>query len=246
MKKYSSYFNKKYNAADADAVPDNDSLPMEDNVTDSMFSEQPMQEPVSDETLGGADAPVTETVDFMPADIPDEPQTPVAPPSDFAKIQDDEPPLENEATIISKSAIINGELTVQGDVHMFGKIKGNLTAHGNLEIAGKVIGNVTGNDVELNRCELKGDVSAKGFVFMDKDSIMIGNVSSQDITLDGKVKGDVIANHKVYVRSNAIIVGNVKAAMIAIDEGAALQGQVIIANEDGKSLNIAEETQAKK
>lgn len=70
---------------------------------------------------------------------------------------------------------------------------------------------------------------------------MIGNLSSQDITLDGKVKGDLAANNKIYIRSNAVIVGNVRATTIAIDEGASLQGQVIIATKENTDLKIGDE-----
>ena len=72
---------------------------------------------------------------------------------------------------------------------------------------------------------------------------MIGNLSAQEVTLDGKVKGDISASHKVYVRSNAVVVGNIKAAIIAIDEGAALQGQVIIASKGNSGLDIGEESE---
>lgn len=182
----------------------------------------------------------------VPAPAPTPTPAPTSPPPAAPAQTYQIPDLHNtdsdtESTIISKSAIITGELTVTGDIHMFGRIKGNLTASGNLEIAGKVVGNVSGTDVELNHCELKGDINASGFVYMDKESIMIGNLSAQDITLDGKVKGDVTASHKVYVRSNAVVVGNVRAGIIAIDEGAALQGQVIITNNNTDSLDIQEE-----
>ncbi len=252
MKKYSSYFNKKYagnhNNDSMEQTDLNTETPAEGTASED--ADIPVQqaafapEPERPETQPEPFSESVIDVSFEAQAEPEPLETPTAP-VELAETMESEMPVENEATIISKSAVINGELSVNGDVHMFGKIKGNLTAHGNLEIAGKVVGNVTGNDVELNRCELKGDVNAKGFVFMDKDSIMVGNVASQDITLDGKVKGDVIASHKVYIRSNAIIIGNVKAAMIAIDEGAALQGQVIISNKDGQPLNIAEETPAK-
>lgn len=255
MKKYSSYFNKKYlpgnqeetEPAAEETLPsttDDSSLftaEETDPAPDPLESEFPLEEP----SVSQPEQEFIPAADFQPP-VSQEPVTePAANTLSLDNVESDVP-ADNEATIISKSAIINGELTVQGDVHMFGKIKGNLTAYGNLEIAGKVIGNVAGNDVELSRCELKGDINAKGFVFMDKESIMIGNLTSQDITLDGKVKGDVNASHKIYVRSNAIIVGNVKAAMIAIDEGAALQGQVIIAEQDGQSLSISDDGQPAK
>jgi len=40
-----------------------------------------------------------------------------------------------------------------------------------------------------------------------------------------------------------VVVGNIKAAIIAIDEGAALQGQVIIASKGNSGLDIGEESE---
>lgn len=259
MKKYSSYFNKRYFPEPEDAEeeeplsgesltaqeaqpeppappvvppappkpvrPPEPQPPVQDAFAFPAFDDEPepAPEPEPEPEPVPAPAPVPE-----PVRVPEPPAMPA-----FSIPDVDAPAQDTETTVISESATINGELTVSGNIKMYGKIKGNLTAAGNLEIAGKVIGNLTGNDIELNHCELKGDVNASGFTFMDKESIMIGNLNSQDVTLDGKVKGDVSATHKVYVRSNAVIVGNVRAAIIAIDEGAALQGQVIIASKDG-------------
>lgn len=230
MKKYGAYFNKRYFPGENET---------EDGQAEQALSEsgeQQEEDPMDNASL----------TDFIP-DTPDtafdteEAQAPLVP---LRQDRADPASPGGETAIISRTAVINGELSVDGDIHIYGKIKGNVSATGNLEISGKIIGNVNGNDIELNHCELKGDVNSSGFVFMDKDSLMIGNVVSQDITLDGKVKGDVAASRKVYVRSNAVIMGNIRAAAIAIDEGAALQGQVIIANQgdEDETMQISEES----
>lgn len=294
MKKYSSYFNKRY-------FPETDDMEEEEPLSGENLSQEAPEpeEPVAAPAPAPAPAPVPVAAPAMAAPAPtpapapapkpapmqpvssmtasrpapkapseafgiggrgafafpafdDEPEvkpepkaSPFAPSLSFSipDVDSEQPKAEGEITVISESAIITGELTVSGNVRMMGKIKGNLTATGNLEIDGKVIGNLSGNDVELKHCELKGDVNATGFTFMDKDSIMIGNLSAQEVTLDGKVKGDISASHKVYVRSNAVVVGNIKAAIIAIDEGAALQGQVIIASKGNSGLDIGEESE---
>ena len=295
MKKYSSYFNKRY-------FPETDDMEEEEPLSGESLSQTPSE---PEEPVAAAPAPTPTPAPVSapaavpaapaptpaPAPIPkpapmqsvppmtasrpapkapseafgmggrgtfafpafdDEPEVKPEPKSSaFAPslsfsipdVDSEQPKTEGEITVISESAIITGELTVSGNVRMMGKIKGNLTATGNLEIDGKVIGNLSGNDVELKHCELKGDVNATGFTFMDKDSIMIGNLSAKEVTLDGKVKGDISASHKVYVRSNAVVVGNIKASIIAIDEGAALQGQVIIASKGNSGLDIGEESE---
>lgn len=258
MKKYSSYFNKRYfpeQEEKEEAPLSGEAVAQEDE--SSAQEHAPIAVP--DLPVGMPAAKPSSAFSFRSLDMPEEeplsamgqeeepmmeqqsaPEiTPAAPV--FEMPSEPVSQADTETTVISESAVISGEISVSGNIKMYGKIKGNMTATGNLEIRGKVIGNLAGNDVELNRCELKGDITATGFTFMDKESIMIGNLQSADITLDGKVKGDVTAEHKVYVRSNAVIVGNVRAAVIAIDEGAALQGQVIIANKENDGLNINSE-----
>lgn len=256
MKKYSSYFNKRYFPEPEDAEEEE---PLSQEPLEEAAEPEPpappappaRQEPAESFAFPSLDMNLTEPEPVSepepqpvyapePVAVPEPPAA--APVFSMPEMQNPAVPADGvETTVISESAIINGELTVSGNIKMLGKIQGNLTATGNLEIAGKVIGNLSGNDVELNHCELKGDINASGFTFMDKESIMIGNLSSQDVTLDGKVKGDVTASHKVYVRSNAVVVGNLRAAVIAIDEGAALQGQVIIASKEGVDLDIGDE-----
>jgi len=257
MKKYSSYFNKRYfpEPEDTEEEPlSEENLSSEQNEAPapSIPSPPPAPKPAAKPAVSSFSAGSRNAFSFPTFDDEAEPASdskaksePLLAPASSAPAaysipgtdtQTKDP--EMETTVISESAIVQGELTVKGNIRMLGQIKGNLTASGNLEIAGKVTGNLTGNDVELKHCELKGDVNASGFTFMDKESIMIGNLIAKEVTLNGKVKGDIEASHKVYVQSDAVVVGNIKAAVIAIDEGAALQGQVIIATKPVDDLGI--------
>lgn len=135
------------------------------------------------------------------------------------------------ATVISAGTSVFGDLRAEGDVEVLGKLKGNLEATGNVRITGKVLGDVKGGDVRLAGCAVQGNITATASVCLDATAVVVGDVLATDIESDGKVKGNLQIARSASFLPGAVLAGNVSAGMIAMAQGARIQGTMRIAED---------------
>lgn len=131
-----------------------------------------------------------------------------------------------EVTIISKNTLVSGNIRSFAGIYVEGNVSGNIEVFKNADINGKVIGNVVCSDTRLNGAMIQGDISSKGRVFMDKNAMLVGNISGQSMDVDGKVKGNIEVGGRIGLRENSVIIGNINAGTIAIADGANVQGYI--------------------
>ncbi len=131
-------------------------------------------------------------------------------------------------TTIARGTVIIGEINAEGDVELLGSVKGKVASVGDIRANGKVIGDLMGRDVELVSCAVQGNIIASGSVTVDGDSVVIGDVTSENFCLDGKIKGNVMVEKEAKFQPKAILAGNVTTASIAMSQGAKIQGAVNI------------------
>jgi len=75
---------------------------------------------------------------------------------------------------------------------------------------------------------IKGDVRAGKSVVIGKGGLVEGNIFTQDSVLSGRITGSVVAESRLEVQTTAIIMGDVQARRMQLEEGASLQGQVMV------------------
>ena len=131
-----------------------------------------------------------------------------------------------EVTIISKNTLVTGNIRSFAGIYIEGNINGNVDVVKNADINGKIIGNVSCSDTRLNGALIQGDIASKGRIVMDKNAMIVGNMSSQSMDIDGKIKGDVEVGGRIGLRENSVIIGNINAGTISITDGANVQGYV--------------------
>ncbi len=61
---------------------------------------------------------------------------------------------------------------------------------------------------------------------MDRDSLILGDISAQYLDLNGKIKGNVDVGGKAEFKTDAVILGNITASTITVLDGATIQGYV--------------------
>jgi cytoskeletal protein CcmA (bactofilin family) len=131
-----------------------------------------------------------------------------------------------EVTVISKNTLVTGNIRSFAGIYIEGNINGNVDVVKNADINGKIIGNVSCSDTRLNGALIQGDIASKGRIVMDKNAMIVGNMSSQSMDIDGKIKGDVEVGGRIGLRENSVIIGNINAGTISITDGANVQGYV--------------------
>lgn len=150
---------------------------------------------------------------------------PPAPPSYGGN--NDSPYYETEeTTVISRNTIINGNIRSFANVTIDGSVKGDVRITKNISVAGKVVGDVECNDSTMTGASMQGNLASKGRAQMDRDTIILGDITAQYLDLNGKIKGNVDIGGKAEFKTDAIVMGNITASTITVLDGATIQGYV--------------------
>jgi cytoskeletal protein CcmA (bactofilin family) len=75
---------------------------------------------------------------------------------------------------------------------------------------------------------IKGDVRAGKAVVIGKGGHVEGSIFTQDAVLSGRVSGSIVAESRLEVQATAVIMGDIQARRMVLEEGAGLQGQILV------------------
>ena len=199
----------------------------------SRGSSQPRPEPVQEEKPMFTPEPIpTPAFTPEPVYVPDPPRTP-EPPRDpyFSRSYEPAPPQEL-TTIIAPGTVIRGSVESNTSMELYGEVQGDIVTTKDLKLKGKIQGNATGGNVELYSIHMVGNVTASGTAMLDSESEVEGDVTAESLILNGKIQGDVQVSKRLSLEGSAIVIGRVAADRLSVDEGAIIQGEVLI----GKSV----------
>ena len=129
-------------------------------------------------------------------------------------------------SLISKEATVLGDIITEGHIDIVGKVRGNIDAEGNVAVRGLVSGDLTGEKIGLYKCRVKGNLKAGTGVVIDSDSVIVGDVDTENVVLGGKLKGDIKAVNMAVLRSDAYFIGDVETESIAVESGAVVNGNI--------------------
>lgn len=144
----------------------------------------------------------------------------------------------DETTIISKNTIIDGNVRSLANMQIDGNIKGNIETTRNIDMTGKVVGDITCNNAGMSSAAMQGNVTLKGRMKMDRDTILIGDLSSQYADVNGRIRGKLDITGRAELKRDAIVFGDINASTIAVTDGAIIQGYVnttFLSKEDSRS-----------
>lgn len=131
-----------------------------------------------------------------------------------------------ETTVISRNTIVNGSIRSFANVNVDGSIKGDVKITKNINVTGKIVGDIECNNSIMAGASMQGNVASKGQVQLDRDTILLGDISAQYLDLNGKVKGNLDIGGKAEFKTDAVVLGNITASTITVLDGATIQGYV--------------------
>jgi cytoskeletal protein CcmA (bactofilin family) len=131
-----------------------------------------------------------------------------------------------ETTIISRNTRISGDISSFANINVEGSVQGNIKLTKNIAVSGKVVGNIECNNAVMAGAQMQGSISSKGQVQMDHDSILLGDIDTQYLDLNGRIQGNVEVGGKAEFKNDAIIVGDITASTISVIDGAIIRGYV--------------------
>lgn len=131
-----------------------------------------------------------------------------------------------EVTVISRNTVIDGNISSFADMNLEGNVKGSINTTKNIDVSGKVVGDIVCNNASMKGSSMQGNVSSKGQILMDSDTILLGNINTQYADVNGKVKGNIEVGGKAELGSDAVIIGDINASTISVLDGAVIQGYI--------------------
>ncbi len=73
---------------------------------------------------------------------------------------------------------------------------------------------------------IEGTVSAGKAVVVGKDGVVLGDITTQDAVIGGRVVGTIIAESRLELQATCVIEGEVRARRIKLDEGGRVNGNI--------------------
>ena len=132
------------------------------------------------------------------------------------------------ASFLAPGTVLEGTLRSAGDIEIAGSFKGDISTEGTVVLRSDIHGNVSACSLDLKGCRLEGDVVIKGLVYISQDSVIIGNVTADELKCSGQITGDLKIKENTLLESSAKITGNVTTATIAVEKGAVINGGIEI------------------
>lgn len=129
-----------------------------------------------------------------------------------------------EVTVIGKGTKINGSISTEGSIEIYGEIEGDIDCLGKLSVNGVVKGNSTASEVYINAKRLEGNVTSDGNIKIGQGTVVVGDINATAGVIAGAVKGQIDINGAVVLDSTAIVKGNIKAKSVQINNGAVVDG----------------------
>ncbi len=80
---------------------------------------------------------------------------------------------------------------------------------------------------------MKGEIRCDKTVIVGQGAIVEATIQADAIVIAGYVKGDIVAKRKVTLESSGRVTGDLSTPGIVIEEGAKLEGRIVIGAEEG-------------
>jgi cytoskeletal protein CcmA (bactofilin family) len=87
------------------------------------------------------------------------------------------------------------------------------------------VGVIEGRDNYVVHGRVEGNCNLDGVLLIGPDCLWIGSITADSVIIKGRVEGNIRAHIKIELRSGARIKGDLSSPLIAVAEGAVLQGR---------------------
>ena len=133
---------------------------------------------------------------------------------------------DDEITVISRNTVIDGNVRSFANMSVDGNIKGNIETTKDIDLNGKIVGNIACNNAQMRTSQIQGNIQMKGNAYMERDTLLIGDLTSTYANVNGKIKGNLDITGKAELKSDAVVFGDISASTITVNDGAIIQGYV--------------------
>ncbi len=135
--------------------------------------------------------------------------------------------MENDSamSVITPGMKIKGDILSDQGLEVMGSVTGSIKITGPLIISGTVNGDMDAGDVTGRAAKTIGNINSSGAVRIERETVIIGNISGREAYISGAVKGDIDVKGPVVLDSSAIVMGDIRSASVEINNGAVIEGR---------------------
>jgi cytoskeletal protein CcmA (bactofilin family) len=87
----------------------------------------------------------------------------------------------------------------------------------------------------------QGEVVSDGTLVVGQEAVVEGLIKVGQLVLSGKIQGEVEAKNKVVLHKTANLHGNIRTPVLVVEEGAVLEGQLVMGSLEAASSGVSEE-----
>ena len=74
---------------------------------------------------------------------------------------------------------------------------------------------------------MEGNISTSGSLYVESTGQVKGDITAENVVVEGTIEGTVIAAQKFDLRPSGRILGDIRASVVAIAENSFLRGRVL-------------------
>lgn len=132
----------------------------------------------------------------------------------------------DEMTVISKNTLVDGNIRSFANITVNGSVRGRIDVMKDASMHGMLVGDLICGNVDMQGSSVQGNVTSKGRIYVDNDSLLLGDVDAQYASVDGRIKGNMEVGSKTELHQNAVVAGDIQTGTIAVEDGANIKGFV--------------------
>lgn len=133
--------------------------------------------------------------------------------------------VTTKVAVITEDTIINGDISTQSDLNIYGQVTGSIVCRGDVLVMGRVTGDVSGVNVRVEG-EVNGNLTVDKRTDVGANGRIKGDITATNVSSEGISEGDIKAEETIQLGGNAIVIGKVYAKAFAILQGAKIKGMM--------------------
>jgi cytoskeletal protein CcmA (bactofilin family) len=88
--------------------------------------------------------------------------------------------------------------------------------------------------------KLDGDLASQGDSILGKTATMKGNISGNNVVIEGTINGTIAAKDKIEMKAAARITGDIKSRRLAVEDGVTFIGKADVNPNSGSAAGMPE------
>lgn len=133
--------------------------------------------------------------------------------------------MSSKVAVITEDMVVNGDITAQSDLNIFGQVTGSIACRGDVLVMGRVTGDVSGVNVRVEG-EINGNLAVDKRVDVGAGGRIKGDITASNVLSNGTSEGDINAEETIQLGGSAVVIGKVYARSFAITQGARIKGMM--------------------